>query len=609
MNDNQSRMGAWLAFLGRHWLAAIFLLALALRLLFLLQWRQTPYYPFPVVDAWVHQQWARDILSGHFIRDKAFYQSPFYPYLLAGVFKIFGANQIYMLLIQAFISAASAVIIALAALRCFGKKAGVTAGIMCAVYVPFIMYSAVLLKETWVIFSFSLLSLLALRVLDTGRGVFLCGLCGGWAALSRGNILPALAVIPAFWLLRGPVLKPAKTIALFFLGIALPVLPATLHNYIASRDFVLINYTGGFVFYIGNNGTAIGAMDYPDGISSAPLLEEAQSSAAACQESGRLLKPSEISSFWFRKGLRFIKEHPLDWLKLTARKTYIYFNHFEPPDMYNLAFVAENFRTLLGWPLPGFLFACSAGLLGICLLWDWNRRSAMLAALAVLYSASVIATSVMERYRLPALVFLLIFAGGALARLTEAGFWRNIPGRRLAAALPLLILLWLPPFLNPRPVEAQSWSQLSVIYAVQHKDDLSLDALRRAFDADPARVTAEAVINGALISDRLGYKTQARSIYDAGIKFYPDNADLYLDKGALLFEIGEREEAVSLMETAARLDPQSETARKNLFLAYAAMGDKKRALRNGLEAVRLSPGNTELKAAVERLRKTGLPDK
>jgi len=591
----------------------VFLSALALRLVFVFQWTHLPYYSNLLADAQVHQQWALEILGGQLARHAAFYQSPFYPYLLALVYKIFGTSPLPMLLIQAFASALACVAVARLAARCFDEKAGLTAGLIAALYSPFVLYSALLLKETWAVLGFALFCLAAVRALDSGKwtDAFLCGLAGGWTALSRGNALLLLPVLPAFWLLRrGGNIRPKVLIPVFALGALLPILPVTLHNYRASRNFVPVNYTGGFVFYLGNNGKAVGAMDYPSGISSNAREEEKQAAALAEAEAGRPLKPSEISSFWFKKGLRFIAAHPLDWFKLTIRKTYFFLNRYEPPDEYNIDFIRRNFLTALKFPLPAFGFVGALGIMGLFLFLRRNDKTLLLGVFAALYAASVIATTISDRYRLPAAVFLAVFAGGFIARLMERGFYKELKLMhvRFLSALPVAALCLLPSPLDKVSLEAQGWSQLVSMYYHDGEYSKALYALDRAFEADPAHVHAEAILKGALaVGGKFGNAPLAAKLYDKGMALYPDNALFYAGKGALLSDNGRYKEAIALFETAVRLKPDFTEVYRNLFFACVYAGERKPALEYGKKALALDPSASDIRAKLKQLNHSPRP--
>lgn len=493
--------------------AAVFLAAFALRAAFLLQWSHLPYLGALSADAWAYDRWAREIVSGGLLRHAAFYQSPFYPYLLALSYKLFGHTPVPVLWLQVAADSVTCLIAARLGERAFGRGAGLAAGLLCAFYRPFIFAAAVPGKETFAVFSTALFALLALRAGEGGRrrDWLFCGLAGGWAALLRSNtllLLPAALV----WAWRaGTGKKILRNAALpLLLGAALPILPATLHNFLASRDLVLINSNGGFTFFLGNSPGATGTGIYPPGFSSNPVLEETQPAMLAEAELGRPLKPSEVSGYWLRRALSFIAANPAEWLRLTAARFFFFWNRYEIPDNYDLQFIAANFRVVLGWPLASFALAGCLGAAGLFLC-RGKEASGLLAFLFCAYFLSVLPFWVTDRYRLPALVFLLPAAGGFIAALLS----RERGALRALWALPLAALCLLPPPFDLRLAEGAGWAQLVTVYAETGNGAGALESLRRAAAADPAALTTEIAAAAALDLERRGLKKEAAALLAA----------------------------------------------------------------------------------------------
>lgn len=493
--------------------AALFLGAFALRAAFLLQWLNLPYLGALSADAWAYDRWALEILDGGLLRHTAFYQSPFYPYLLAAFYKLFGHNPAPLLWLQALADAGTCLLVMRLGERAFGGKAGLWAGLLCALYRPFVFSAGVPGKETLAVFSVALFALLALRAGEGGgrRAYFLCGLAGGWAALLRTNILLLLPALLLWAWQRETFRRVLKNAALpLLLGAALPILPATLHNFAASRDFVPVNYNGGFTFFLGNAPEATGTGIYPPGFSSNPLLEETQPAQLAEEALGRRLKPSEISSFWFRKGLSFIAEDPAGWAKLTAAKFFFFWNRYEIPDNYDLQFIAGNFPTVLGWPLVSFALAGCLGAGGL-LLARRKEASGLLLFLFAGYLLSVLPFWVTDRYRLPALPLLLPLAGGLAAALAA----RDRRALRALWALPLLVICLLPPPFDLRLAEGSGWAQLVTVYAETGRGTEALEALGRAAGADPAALNPEVLGAAAIRLEKAGQKKEAAALLAA----------------------------------------------------------------------------------------------
>src|SRR4051812_15199714 len=74
----------------RLYAAAIFALALLIRLVHVWQLRASPFFDVLMGDARGYDEWARRIAGGEWIGRDVFYQAPLYPYFLAVIYKVFG---------------------------------------------------------------------------------------------------------------------------------------------------------------------------------------------------------------------------------------------------------------------------------------------------------------------------------------------------------------------------------------------------------------------------------------------------------------------------------------------------------------------------------------
>src|SRR6266576_2367941 len=84
----------YLSFLkSRSWSSALALIgggALLLRLIYLFELRNTPFFSVIIGDGQQYDSWARQIAGGQWIGSEVFYQTPLYPYFLAVIFKLAG---------------------------------------------------------------------------------------------------------------------------------------------------------------------------------------------------------------------------------------------------------------------------------------------------------------------------------------------------------------------------------------------------------------------------------------------------------------------------------------------------------------------------------------
>jgi tetratricopeptide (TPR) repeat protein len=166
-----------------------------------------------------------------------------------------------------------------------------------------------------------------------------------------------------------------------------------------------------------------------------------ESRTIAEQAEGRELRASEVSGFWFRRGLRYLAQDPTHAVRLTLQKLRFWLGSDELSGEFLLRVEKEVHPTVWLFAVPFGLIA-SFGALGAfgCLgpLHEWAPKDPIFdRALAWLLLAAIGANLITvlvfyfsSRYRLPAVPMLCVFAGGGLLL-----FWE-----RLERDLP--ILLW-----------------------------------------------------------------------------------------------------------------------------------------------------------------------
>ncbi len=168
---------------------------------------------------------------------------------------------------------------------------------------------------------FMFLSLLALDLLAAEHRnqivsrVGAAGLAFGLAAITRGTILPFVAVVvvgswrrlastdgPPAGLLRGGVLR---------VGVGLMVAPVSLHNYRADGNLVLIASNDGLNFYMGNNPDSDGMTTAVVGMRGDQRGGTEDQLRMGREDLGDPeASPGAVSRSWYRKGFRFIAESP-----------------------------------------------------------------------------------------------------------------------------------------------------------------------------------------------------------------------------------------------------------------------------------------------------------
>ena len=125
---------------------AIFLLAFAVRFIYLFQVESIPlFYNLPG-DPRTYDEWAQRIVAGDWLGQGVFYQAPLYPYFLALLQAIFGHDLWTIRVAQSVFSAAVCSLLYLAGKSFFSRNAGVAAALVLSLYAPAIFFGGLIDK-------------------------------------------------------------------------------------------------------------------------------------------------------------------------------------------------------------------------------------------------------------------------------------------------------------------------------------------------------------------------------------------------------------------------------------------------------------------------------
>ncbi|NIN01640.1 MAG: tetratricopeptide repeat protein [candidate division Zixibacteria bacterium] len=566
------------------WILAIFLLALALRIIYLLQIKHNPHFFSPTMDPLYHDVWAQNIAGGNWIGGKVFFRAPFYAYFLALVYKIFGHSYIIPRVIQHLVGSFCCVLVYFLAKRLFSRTVAIVSGFMAATYGMLLYFEGELLLDSFLVFFDLLLILFLLKARDNPKFStwFVCGIILGFSAITRPNIL---VFIPFVWLWIYLIFRKKESLravgtyaASFLLGSILVISPVTLRNLIAAGDLVLISSQGGINFYIGNNKNA-------DGVSAIFYKEDWQYrdfQLMAEKETGRTLKASKISNFYYRKGIDFYLTNPGRGLKLLVKKFYLFWNRFELSNNQDIYFFRRYSSLMRILPL-GFWLIGPLGLVGMILsaasggsakkfdsegIADQKRRLLLPILFVFSYMLTVVMFFVPARFRLPIIPFLIIFSGFSIVWLARKILKKN------GSALRLFVLL-LVPFLfltnsNAYHLHVGDFSQahfsLGNVYLKEGKLDLALAQFDTALALNPGHSRAH--LNRGMVFFRRGDYEHAEKEFLAELELHPDEAKAYNNLSAIYREHGEHGKAERMARKAVEIASYSPNAYMNLALIY-----------------------------------------
>ncbi len=321
---------------------------------------------------------------------------PAYSLFLSLVYAVFGReNLLAVRIVQAFLSAATCLIVYLLGKRLFGTAAAKIALAACAIYPFFIYYSGAVLTETLFIF---LLSLIMLSL--SGKRFAWAGFVFGLGILCRSELIVFLIVSLAGMFIVMPA-KDAIRRSLVTAAIALAVLaPWMIRNYRVFGEFVPLTTMSGYTFYEGNNphnptGGPGGALPFPD------------TRGMGETEKDRFLRHEAIAAIRANPG-----RMPALWWSKFKRLWNVRLNTDNPAYASRLTVLAS---------VISFAPVLALFLLGLVLSWPLRRELIYIYLLVLHTTAANLAFVSSLRYRLPLEPFMIIVASYAVVAV-----WRNV---------------------------------------------------------------------------------------------------------------------------------------------------------------------------------------
>lgn len=435
-------------------LAFLFLVALILRGAYLWgQVRNNPMYDDLIMDSAMHDGWARQIAEGEGLPAKPYFRAPLYYYLLGAVYKVAGPNPMAGRIAGCVGGAVTCYLVARLAVLLFGFGPGLLAGLIAAFYWPFIYFDTELLTVSLeVLLDVALLYLLLRAARQDSWALFLsAGVIWGLSAITRPNVLACgLGIVIWLWIAvraDGCPLRRLRALALIALGLAVPILPVTIRNYLVGGEPVLIASNGGVNFYIGNNPQSDGTSAIVPGTRVTWEGGYIDTHRIPREELGRNLTESEVSDYWYAKAFEWIRSDPRAWLSLTLHKLRIFLCPAELPNDQPIWFFARmSGVSVLFW--VGFPVVACLGIAGMSLLVARWRAWFLLLAFLIIYTASVVAFFVCGRYRLPVIPVLIVTAAAGVFRAIELARARRYQSLRpywIALGVTALVLVMSTP--------------------------------------------------------------------------------------------------------------------------------------------------------------------
>jgi 4-amino-4-deoxy-L-arabinose transferase-like glycosyltransferase len=396
-----------------RYLFMIFVLALSVRILYV-----TLLYPIFVSkewivldpDMWDYHRLALRLLVTHDYGNDLF-RPPLYPHFLFANYLFFGHTFKGIRVIQAILDSMTCLMLALTGKNLCDRNVGMLTGLVAAFYPFFIINTAHIMTETLFLFLYTSFFLFLLSFLDTYQSKYsiLSGLSLGLCLLCRTTPIVFLPFFTIWFLTVVPVSFPkrVKQLLLIIALMTLVILPWTLRNYLILGRLVPISTNGGINFWLGNS-------EYGENIYLKKLRAEGTDwSREFWKEIYK--NPDRQESWYYRKGLEYIKDNPQKFLRLMANKA-LFFWRVVPTWQHDIT------RFILSFIVYGSLPIL--GIVGLLLYPSYKKTKAYLFYLLFIsFTFAHMLTLSTFRYRISFVdPYLIVFASflvtSVLSRLT-----------------------------------------------------------------------------------------------------------------------------------------------------------------------------------------------
>ena len=562
-------------------------------------------------DMHFYDDWAQKVVGGQLTDHHAFYGLPGYAYLLAGLYKLCGYGPYVPELLQALLDAGTALLLYKISVALApqpngrrGQIAGLMAAAAWAFCVPAQTYAAVLMPTAWFIFVFWFI---LWRIIKSQRApdwweALLLGLLVGLTATAIATILFLIPLLVCAIGLKPAI--PARShfrivgCALVLLGIAIGTSPCWLHNYFIARDRVFLSAHSGINFWIGNNPDANGYPRFPPGLRAGQAAMLQDSIDVAESVAGHPLKRGEVSQYWSAKARDYIADQPLAWLRLLGLKLRNFWSAFQYDDLSIITNMREQ-----GVTFPGIYFGLLAALALPAMILTWNtaRLGRWITGAIFLQMLALLPVFTTERYRLPIVPGLAVFAAFGLVTL-----FSNLAAGNVRPVLSYAMLLMVSTLFVSWPQRGLSlWALDAYNSGWQALESGNLSLAERKLELARAYVPDNAETNFALGNLKLAQNdtSAASSLYLTTLRLDPRHRGAINNLGVLALENGQPEVAEQRFREALAIDGRNPKTHFLLAKTLIAKGQNGNARAEIDRALALKPDQPEFKELREQIEK------
>jgi hypothetical protein len=531
-----------------RWGLLLFCIAAAIRLVFILQYSDSPDFNVPTIDSASYDRIARLLAEEGRMSPDFSWQGFLYPLFLAGLYSLSGSSLLAARIIQALMGALTVVLSFLLGNRIAGRKTGIAAGIITAMAAPLIFFDTQILATGLASLAGVSLVYFALEKKDEVSIVscIYIGICAGLSILLRGTFIPFVAIL-LIWIVTRSNCKLLKG-AILVAGVTAVLLPVAVVSKMQSGYFSAIPRAGSLNMYIGNNPESDRIVNIRPGNEWRNLVNMPASFGHNTEK--------EYRRFFSNRVKEYAITQPLSFASGIGRKTVQFVSSREIPRNYDL-YTARRFSSLfsiLVWKAGGFGFPFGLlfplALLGLY----WGRRNIPVPVwlFLILYSGSIILVFISSRYRAPILPVLSVPAAMGLLSVISCFSSRDF-GRISKISVVIIVVVVVSTL--PGPFAAEKLNYAAELYSCvgyelsrEKKFAEAADRLETALDIEPGFKAAHRIL-GCVLHEQ-GRNDKALEHFEKALSLDPDSYIVHYYMGTTLLNLGETEKATVHLKNA-----------------------------------------------------------
>jgi 4-amino-4-deoxy-L-arabinose transferase-like glycosyltransferase len=402
----------------RRWLSLIVLLAVAGRVAFILLFSHTLSLQTSGYDTYAVNVMERHAYTRFADRSGDSDLPPLYPFVLVGVYTLFGRHPIPVAVVQIGFDVLTILLLYQIGRRIAGETVGLLAAAFYGFY-PYLLYQNLTLNDTCLFILLLTAGIwAAYRARDTHRWRWaaLIGVLFGLAALTKTLIVLILPLLVLWWWRAIGFRQAVRLSAIGGAALVLVILPWAIRNTRLQGELVLISTNSGSNLHQGNNACVA---DYLARGWDAQWVNCIQKAPASLSETG--------ADRWHRdQAIQYLRDHPgawphLFWTKLWVLWSPVIMPYALPPDPYLvddavLQFNSRPFQIARVIHVLYFGPLLALGAIGLILAWQHRLEIGPLVAVFAAITVTYVVFHPSTRYRSPADPFVFILSAYTVTR-------------------------------------------------------------------------------------------------------------------------------------------------------------------------------------------------